>query len=49
MVGAGDIGVVPYEVIRGFQYVQTRAVRLILVVRVTLIDVASAWMRKRAI
>jgi phosphonate transport system permease protein len=49
MVGAGGIGVVLYEVIRGFQYAQTCAVLLILVVSVTLIDVASAWMRKRVI
>ena len=49
MVGAGGIGVVLYEVIRSFQYAQTCAVLLILVVSVTMIDVASAWMRKRVI
>ena len=38
MVGAGGIGVVLFEVIRGFQYAQTCAVLLIVVVTVTLID-----------
>jgi phosphonate transport system permease protein len=49
MVGAGGIGVVLFEVIRGFQYAQTCAVLLILVLTVSLIDLASAWLRKRAI
>ena len=49
MVGAGGIGVVLYEVIRSFQYAQTCAVLLILVVCVTLIDVLSAMLRKRFI
>ena len=49
MVGAGGIGVVLFEVIRGFQYAQTCAVLLILVVCVTLIDVLSAMLRKRFI
>ena len=49
MVGAGGIGVVLYEVIRGFQYAQTCAVLLILVASVTLIDVVSAQLRKRVI
>ncbi len=49
MVGAGGIGVVLFEVIRGFQYAQTCAVLLILVVCVTLIDVLSATLRKRFI
>jgi phosphonate transport system permease protein len=49
MVGAGGIGVVLYEVIRSFQYAQTCAVLLILIVTVTLIDLASAWLRRRFI
>jgi len=49
MVGAGGIGVVLYEVIRGFQYAQTCAVLLILVVSVTLIDMVSARLRERLI
>ena len=46
MVGAGGIGVVLYEVIRGFQYAQTCAVLIILVLSVTLIDLLSARLRK---
>ncbi len=49
MVGAGGIGVVLFEVIRGFQYAQTCAVLIILVATVSLIDLASAWLRKRFI
>ncbi|MBS0455678.1 MAG: phosphonate ABC transporter, permease protein PhnE [Proteobacteria bacterium] len=49
MVGAGGIGVVLYEVIRSFEYAQTCAVLLILVVTVSLIDLASAALRKRVI
>lgn len=49
MVGAGGIGVVLFEVIRGFQYAQTAAVLLILIVTVSLIDMASAWIRGRFI
>lgn len=49
MVGAGGIGVVLFEVIRGFQYAQTCAVLIILVVCVTLIDMLSARLRQRFI
>jgi phosphonate transport system permease protein len=49
MVGAGGIGVVLFEVIRGFQYAQTCAVLIILVVSVTLIDLLSARLRQRFI
>lgn len=49
MVGAGGIGVVLFEVIRGFQYAQTCAVLIILAVSVTLIDLLSATLRKRYI
>jgi phosphonate transport system permease protein len=49
MVGAGGIGVVLFEVIRSFQYAQTCAVLLMLIVTVSLIDVASAWLRNRFI
>ena len=49
MVGAGGIGVVLFEVIRGFQYGQTCAVLIILIVTVTAIDVGSAALRKRFI
>jgi phosphonate transport system permease protein len=49
MVGAGGIGVVLFEVIRGFQYAQTCAVLIILAVSVSLIDLASARLRTRFI
>jgi phosphonate transport system permease protein len=45
MVGAGGIGVVLWEIIRGFQYAQTCAVMLMIVVTVTLIDMLSARVR----
>lgn len=48
MVGAGGIGVILHEVIRGFEYAQTSAVLLILVVSVTLIDLVSARIRRWA-
>jgi phosphonate transport system permease protein len=49
MVGAGGIGVVLYEVIRGFQYAQTCAVLIIIILFVTSIDLLSAAIRKRYI
>ena len=49
MVGAGGIGVVLWEIIRGFQYAQTCAVMIIIVVTVTLIDLVSARIRKAMI
>jgi len=49
MVGAGGIGVVLYEVIRGFQYAQTCAVLLIIILFVTCIDLLSSVIRKKFI
>jgi phosphonate transport system permease protein len=49
MVGAGGIGVVLWDIMRSFQYAQTCAVMLIIVVTVVLIDVASARIRKTLI
>lgn len=46
MVGAGGIGVVLWEVIRGFQFAQTAAVMLMIIVVVTLLDFASARIRR---
>ena len=46
MVGAGCIGVVLWEIIRGFQYAETCAVMIIIVVSVSAIDVVSARIRK---
>jgi phosphonate transport system permease protein len=48
MVGAGGIGVIIYEVTRGFQYGQTCAVLIILIVTVTIIDLISSYLRKLA-
>jgi len=47
MVGAGGIGVVLWEVIRGFYFAQTCAVMIMIIVTVSLIDVLSAWLRRR--
>ena len=49
IVGAGGIGVILHEVIRGFEYAQTAAVLLIIIVSVTLIDLVSARIRQWAI
>ncbi len=49
MVGAGGIGMVLWEVIRGFQYGQTAAILIMLIVAVSLIDLLSAQLRKRVI
>jgi phosphonate transport system permease protein len=46
MVGAGGIGVVLWEIIRGFQYAETCAVMIIIMVTVSLIDLVSARIRK---
>lgn len=46
MVGAGGIGVILHEVIRGFDYAQASAVLLIIIVCVTLIDLVSARVRQ---
>ncbi|HKA42211.1 MAG TPA: phosphonate ABC transporter, permease protein PhnE [Burkholderiales bacterium] len=47
MVGAGGIGVVLFEVIRGFEYARTCAVLIIVIVTVTLLDLGSAYLRHR--
>jgi phosphonate transport system permease protein len=46
MVGAGGIGVVLWEIIRGFQYAETAAVMIIIIVTVSMIDLISARIRK---
>jgi phosphonate transport system permease protein len=46
MVGAGGIGVVLWEIIRGFYYAETCAVMIIIVITVSLIDLASARLRR---
>jgi phosphonate transport system permease protein len=49
MVGAGGIGVVMWEGIRGFYFAQTCAVIIMIVVTVSLVDLISAQIRKRFI
>ena len=49
MVGAGGIGVVLWEIIRGFQYAETCAVMLMIIVTVSAIDLVSARIRKHLI
>jgi phosphonate transport system permease protein len=49
MVGAGGIGVVLWEYIRGFYFAETAAVMIIIVVTVSLLDLLSQWVRKRFI
>jgi len=46
MVGAGGIGVVLWEVIRGFQFSKTAAVLIMLIVTVSLVDVLSSRIRR---
>ncbi len=49
IVGAGGIGQVLYEAIRGFYYGQTAAMMLVVIASVSLIDILSQWLRKRAL
>ncbi len=49
MVGAGGVGVLLWEFIRGFYYAETAAVLIIIVVTVSVVDLASAQIRKRFI
>lgn len=49
MVGAGGIGVILWEMIRGFYFAQTCAVMIIIVTAVTLFDVLSQRLRKMAV
>ncbi len=46
MVGAGGVGVILWDIIRSFQYAQTCAVMLIIVITVSVIDLVSARIRK---
>jgi phosphonate transport system permease protein len=49
MVGAGGIGVVMWEIIRGFYYAETCAVLIMVIITVSLIDLVSAQIRRRFI
>lgn len=49
MVGGGGIGVSLWETMRGFQYAETAAIMLVIIVAVILLDMASQRLRKRFI
>ena len=49
IVGAGGIGLVLFENIRGFEYPATSAIMIIVVVTVSVIDFVSQQLRKRLI
>jgi phosphonate transport system permease protein len=49
IVGAGGIGVILHELIRGFDYAPTCAVLIIIILSVSIIDIFSARVRQWAI
>ncbi len=49
MVGAGGIGVVLWDVIRSFQYAETCAIMIMVIITVSVLDLASARIRKTCI
>ena len=49
IVGAGVIGMILWEVIRGFQYAETAAIVIIIVVSVSILDMISQRLRKLVI
>jgi len=49
MVGAGGIGVILWEGIRGFMFQETAAVMIIIIVSVSLLDMVSQRLRKMVI
>jgi len=49
MVGAGGIGVLLWENIRGFMFKETCAIMIIIIVSVTLLDMLSQKLRKQFI
>jgi len=49
MVGGGGIGVALWETMRGFQYAETATIMLVIIVAVTVLDMASQRLRKRFI
>lgn len=49
LVGAGGIGQVLFESIRGFQYAETAAILIIVVITVSIVDLMSQQLRKLAI
>jgi phosphonate transport system permease protein len=49
MVGAGGIGVILWESVRGFQFRQACTVMIVIILAVSLLDMASQTVRKRFI
>jgi phosphonate transport system permease protein len=49
MVGAGGIGVILWESVRGFQFPQTAAIMIAIIITVSLLDIASQALRRRFI
>lgn len=49
MVGAGGIGVILWEAIRGFQFAQTCALLIVIILVVSLLDILSQRLRKQFI
>jgi phosphonate transport system permease protein len=46
IVGAGGIGMVLWEYVRGFYYAETAAVMIVIIITVSLLDIASQWLRR---
>jgi phosphonate transport system permease protein len=49
IVGAGGIGALLWDVIRGFQYAQTMAIMIMIIVTVSVLDLLSARLRRTLI
>ena len=49
LVGAGGIGQVMFESIRGFYYAETAAILILVVLTVTIVDLLSQQLRKLVI
>ena len=49
LVGAGGIGQILWEYIRGFYYTETAAVMIVIVVTVSLLDILSQRLRRMLI
>ena len=49
IVGAGGIGALLWDVIRGFQYAQTMAIMIMIIVTVSVLDLISARIRRTLI
>jgi len=49
IVGAGGIGALLWDVVRGFQYAQTMAIMIMIIVTVSVLDLISARIRRTLI